>query len=198
VNRERFQPGNSACRECERNNARWNSTRKPPLMPHRPLFVSRCHHFSPVIYFIAVLPLPLPPHTPRTHTRAHRHATDTSFLLRRLRFLSLSLSPPPTGFPHLPPAPSHPSRAPRLQTPSRSKLSAHHTTQHNSTLLTLPGTLLYVSISVPFSFSLSVTLSRPRGARSRLLPRSHQHFDDDAGREEERERERERERETTG
>ena len=32
-------------------------------MPHRPLFVSRCHHFSPVIYFIAIS-VSLPPSPP--------------------------------------------------------------------------------------------------------------------------------------
>lgn len=39
-------------------------------MPHRPLFVLRCHHFSPVIYFIAISvslppsPSPSPPSPP--------------------------------------------------------------------------------------------------------------------------------------
>lgn len=32
-------------------------------MPHRPLFVLRCHHFSPVIYFIAIS-VSLPPSPP--------------------------------------------------------------------------------------------------------------------------------------
>lgn len=37
----------------QRNHARWNSSRLP-LMPPSALFVSQCHHFSPVIYFIAI------------------------------------------------------------------------------------------------------------------------------------------------
>lgn len=67
-------------------------------MPHRPLFVLRCHHFSPVIYFIAISvslppsrrrrcntfppsPAPLPPPSvarsffllhPLVHPAAHR------------------------------------------------------------------------------------------------------------------------------
>lgn len=45
--------GNPRLLVTQRNNARRNSSRLP-LMPHRALFVSQCHHFSPVIYFIAI------------------------------------------------------------------------------------------------------------------------------------------------
>lgn len=45
--------GNLRLPVTQRNNARRNSSRLP-LMPHRALFVSQCHHFSPVIYFIAI------------------------------------------------------------------------------------------------------------------------------------------------
>jgi len=70
----------------------------------------------------------------------------------------------------------------------------HHTTQHNSTLLTLLETLLYVSVSV--SFSLLPILSRafcPLFVVSfpRVAP-YQRHFDDDAECEKERKRRRRR------
>lgn len=61
-------------------------------MPHRPLFVLRCHHFSPVIYFIAISvslppsPSPSPPSPP-----------SLPFLLLHLR--SPFPSPPPLPLP---------------------------------------------------------------------------------------------------
>lgn len=108
---------------------------------------------------------------------------------RRRRCNAFPPSPAPLPPPLLPMAarsffllhPLHPPRcAPCLRTPSLETL--HYTTQHNSTLLTLLETLLYVSVSVPFSlllflsrarvaasFSLSLALPRTGGISTTVL-----------------------------
>lgn len=168
-------------------------------MPHRPLFVSRCHHFSPVIYFIAVsVSVSLPPPPPSLHylssfTCALSPLSPPLLLLRPL-VLSFSCTL------------SHPPRcAPCLRTPSLETL--HHTTQHNSALLTLPETLLYVSVSVSFSlpfpsqsstelpasFSLSLALPRTGSGISTTIPSARKRQGGGGGAREEREIERGRE-----
>lgn len=103
-------------------------------MPHRPLFVSRCHHFSPVIYFIAI-------------------SVSLPSSLHRLSFFTCALPP-------LPPAARSLflslSCAPCLRTPS--KLS---TTQRNTIPLSSPSRRLYytfLSLSHSHSFPFSVGL----------------------------------------
>lgn len=162
------------------HNARWNFSRLP-LMPHRPLFVSQCHHFSPVIYFIAIS-VSLPPPPPL-------HRLLFFFTCSHLS-LSLSLSPALTVCP---------------RTPSRSKLSTEpHNTQFRSPH-PLPEALLYASISVSRSISFSFSevelsfrfLSRSRslaafGRLCRMRERERRKIE--RGRKNDRERMRERER----
>lgn len=121
-------------------------------MPHRPLFVLRCHHFSPVIYFIAI----------SVSLLAVAAVAAMPFLLLHLRLppsLPPSLPPYPSGRSFfLSPAPSHPPRcAPCLRTP-RSKLS---TTQRNTIPLSSPSWRLYYTFLSPShsrSFPFSVEL----------------------------------------
>lgn len=115
-------------------------------MPHRPLFVSQCHHFSPVIYFIAIsvsLPPPLVSSSLFLHLRSSR---SLSF--------SLSLSHPLTR-PHR----VHEHLLARNSPPN-------HTTQFRSPHPLLEA-LLYASISV--SFSLFLFLSRELELSFRLF-----------------------------
>lgn len=152
--------GNSGCREHnEIHNARWNSSRLP-LMPHRPLFVSQCHHFSPVIYFIAIsVSLPPPPPPP----------------LHYLLFFftcALLLSFPPCLYSLSPSlSPSHPLTRPhRVHEHLLARNSPpNHTTQFRSPHPLLEA-LLYISISV--SFSLFLLLSRELELSFRFLFRS--------------------------
>lgn len=137
-------------------------------MPHRPLFVLRCHHFSPVIYFIAIsVSLPPSPSPPS---------------LQCLSSFTCALSLPPSG-PLVPSFSCTLSSTPLRTVPTNTSLETlHYTTQHNSTLLTLLETLLYVSVSV--SFSLLPFLSRARSCRSVFsfarVASHRRHFDDDA------------------
>lgn len=140
-------------------------------MPHRPLFVLRCHHFSPVIYFIAI----------SVSLLAVAAVAAMPFLLLHLR-LPPSLPPSlPATLPLWPLILSFSrtlSSTPLRTVPTNTSLETlHYTTQHNSALLTLLETLLYVSVSVSFSllpflsraaraaapFSLSLALPRTGG-----------------------------------
>lgn len=107
-------------------------------MPHRALFVSQCHHFSPVIYFIAIS-VSLSPPLPSLPSLFLHLRSPRSFSLS----FSLLLSQPPSPCP---------------RTPSRSLKTLHRTTQHNSALLTLSWrlyyTLLFLSRSLLSSFSV--------------------------------------------
>lgn len=110
-------------------------------MPHRPLFVSQCHHFSPVIYFIAIsVSLPPPPVSSSLflHLRSPRSLSFS---------LSLTLSPALT-----------------VSTNTFSLETLHRTTQHNSALLTLSWRLYYtlLSLSRSFFFFFSVESSNCR------------------------------------
>lgn len=130
-------------------------------MPHRPLFVLRCHHFSPVIYFIAIS-VSLPPSPSSSPSPSPPPPPPPLQCLSS--FFTCALSLPPLGRSFLlSPAPSH-LTPPRTVPTNTSLETLHYTTQHNSTLLTLPETLLYVSVSV--SFSLLPVLSRARAAAS--------------------------------
>lgn len=143
-------------------------------MPHRPLFVSQCHHFSPVIYFIAILVSLLHPPPPFLLL-----LSPTDPLTARSVALSVS--------------PSHPSRAPCLQTPSRSKLSTmpHDATQFHSPHP--PGDFIICFCHCRYFFSLFSSLSFILAVSLRLLFRSHQrHLDDDAEEEGEEMRDRAR------
>lgn len=157
-------------------------------MPHRPLFVSQCHHFSPVIYFIAIS-VSLPP--PLVSSSLFLH-------LRSPRSLSFSLSHPLTR-PHR----VHEHLLARNPPPN-------HTTQFRSPHPLLEA-LLYASISV--SFFLFLFLSRElelsfRLFRSRcLVPAAFElcrmrererrkEREIERGRKKDRERIKERERET--
>lgn len=139
-------------------------------MPHRPLFVLRCHHFSPVIYFIAIS-VSLPP------SPSPSPSPSPPSLQCLSSFFTCALPPSPAPAPPLvllspAPSPFTPLRAVPTNT---SFETLHYTTQHNSALLTLLETLLYVSISV--SFSLPPFLSRARAlplrfSLSHALPRT--------------------------
>lgn len=147
-------------------------------MPHRPLFVSQCHHFSLVIYFIAILVSLLHPPPP--------------FLLLHLRSPSL---PSRSSHRSLSFTLSHPSRAPCLQTPSRSKLSTmpHDATQFHSPHP--PGDFIICFCHCRYFFSLFSSLSFILAVSLRLFFRSHQrHLDDDAECEKEGEEMRDRAR----
>lgn len=178
--------GNLRLPVTQRNNARRNSSRLP-LMPHRALFVSQCHHFSPVIYFIAIAVFLAPaasaavaampflllhlrsPHPP-LFSSSTSTTSSSSFSSTRSFSLSHSLS--------LFLQPSHPSE-PCLRTPSRSKLST--TIPYNTIPLSPhpPGeTLLYISVSV----WLALPLFPIRRSTFRFLFRSRclglqRHFD---------------------
>lgn len=133
--------GNLRLPVTQRNNARRNSSRLP-LMPHRALFVSQCHHFSPVIYFIAIAVFLAPavsaavaampflllhlrsPHPPlffsstSTTTSSSSFSSTRSFSLSFFIALSSTLSPVGT-----------------VPTNTFSFETLHyHTIQHNSTL----------------------------------------------------------------
>lgn len=149
-------------------------------MPHRPLFVLRCHHFSPVIYFIAIS-VSLPPSP----------SPSPPSLQCLSSFFTCALpSPPPSPSSPAPlvarsfflPHPPYPPRcAPCLQTP-RSKLS---TTQRNTIPLSSPSWRLYYTFLSPsrslllpflsrglgcrFSFSLSLALPRTGGISTTML-----------------------------
>lgn len=179
-------------------------------MPHRPLFVLRCHHFSPVIYFIAIS-VSLPP-SPSPSPPSLQCLS--SFFTCALPSPPPPLSPCPLGRSVLL-SPAPPLSTPLRTVPTNTSLETlHYTTQHNSTLLTLLETLLYVSVSVSFSTpSLSQSrLGLPLLVFSFARVTAHRrHFDDDAEckkerksrrrraggtREIERDRETERNRET--
>lgn len=123
-------------------------------MPHRPLFVLRCHHFSPVIYFIAISVSLAPSPVVAVAVAA------MPFLLLHLR-----LSLPPFFLWPLVPSFSctlfiHPA-ARRAYEHLRSKLSA---TQRNTIPLSSPSWRLYYTFLSPFrsrSFSFSVELELP-------------------------------------
>lgn len=103
----------------QRNHARWNSSRLP-LMPPSALFVSQCHHFSPVIYFIAIpvsLSLSLCRSRYRSRSRHHLSSFTYALSLPWPSRLPLACFPPPRP---PPPAP----RGVLTNTISPSKLSA--------------------------------------------------------------------------
>jgi len=135
----------------EIHNARWNFSRLP-LMPHRPLFVSQCHHFSPVIYFIAIsvsLPPPLVSSSLFLHLRSPRSLSFS---------LSLTLSPALT-----------------VSTNTFSLETLHRTTQHNSALLTLScgGFIIRFYLCLVLSFSFSQSRARTVvSSLSLALPRT--------------------------
>lgn len=182
--------GNPGCREHnEVHNARWNSSRLP-LMPHRPLFVSQCHHFSPVIYFIAISVSLLPPPPP----------------LHYLLFFftcALSFSPSPLAYTHSLLL-SHPLTRPhRVHEHLLARNSPpNHTTQFRSPHPLLEA-LLYISISVSFSlflllrartvvsFSLSLALPRTSGISTNARKREKER-EIERSRKSDRENERER------
>lgn len=136
-------------------------------MPHRPLFVSQCHHFSPVIYFIAIsVSLPLPPPTSLHCLLFFFTCTLPLHQPPYLHFLS-----------HPRPRHVHEHLLARNSPPN-------HTTQFRSPH-PLPEALLYISISV--SFSLFLFLSRESSncrfvsSFARVAP--HQRYFDECRRE---------------
>lgn len=152
--------GNLRLPVTQRNNARRNSSRLP-LMPHRALFVSQCHHFSPVIYFIAIAVFLAPAASAAVaampflllHLRSsssspllllHHHLL---FLLVHSLFLSLILYR--SSFNPL----TRRNRAYEHLLVRNSPLP-YHTTQFHS-LLTLPERLYYTFLSLSGSPCLS-------------------------------------------
>lgn len=152
-------------------------------MLHRPLFVSQCHHFSLVIYFIAIS-VSLPPPPP---------------VVVALPSLFLHLRSPPL----LPPCLLSPSffhpliPALTVSTNIFSLETLHRTTQHNSALLTLSWRLYYTFLSLSRSPVFSFSDERSSNCRfvfsfARVAP--HQRYFDECAKEGEREEEREIER----
>lgn len=146
-------------------------------MPHRPLFVLRCHHFSPVIYFIAIS-VSLAP-SPVVAVAA------MPFLLLHLR-----LSLPPSSYGRsflLSPAPSSstPLRAVPTNTFARNS-PLHNATQFHSPHP--PGDFIIRfclrSVLAP-SLSQSSSSCRFVFSFARVAPH-RRHFDDGAERKRER------------
>lgn len=156
--------GNLRLPVTQRNNARRNSSRLP-LMPHRALFVSQCHHFSPVIYFIAIAVFLAPaasaavaampflllhlrsPHPPLFFSSSTSTTTSSSSFSVHSLFLSLILYR--SFFNPL----TRRNRAYEHLLVRNSPLP-YHTTQFHS-LLTLPERLYYTFLSLSGSPCLS-------------------------------------------
>lgn len=149
-------------------------------MPHRPLFVLRCHHFSPVIYFIAIS-VSLAP----SPVVAAVAVAAMPFLLLHLR-----LSRPPSSYGRsflLSPAPSSstPLRAVPTNTFARNS-PLHNATQFHSPHP--PGDFIIRfclrSVLAP-SLSQSSSSCRFVFSFARVAPH-RRHFDDGAERKRER------------
>lgn len=163
-------------------------------MPHRPLFVSRCHHFSPVIYFIA-FSVSLPP-SPSLHC---------------LSSFTCALPPPPPALAarslFLPRSLIHPAAHRAYEHLARNS-PPHNATQFHSPYP--PGDfIIRFSVSVSFSllpflgraraaapFSLSLTLPRTSGISTTIPSARKKEMRGAEGRREEREIERGRETES--
>lgn len=153
-------------------------------MPHRPLFVSRCHHFSPVIYFIAIS-VSLPP-SPPSPSRALQCLSS---------FFTCALPPPlATRFLFLPHPLIHPAAHRAYKHLARNS-PPHNATQFHSPHP--PGDFI-----IRFCLRLVLTPSHSQSSPSSTrfvvsfsrVARHQRHFDDDAECEKERKRRRRRRR----